>query len=224
VSVSQAARLLAAVLGQDLEEGTDGVFRIARRVARDRVISTVDPQARHGRKTAARGFDGYKGHVSIDPDSEIITATTVTPGNTGAAAAAADLIADLLPDGPAAVDPAESSTVQQEQPTAGDPAGEDESADAGAADMTETGTEAGAEQEAAVYGDNAYGTGEFHDRLEQSGIESKCKTQAPTAPGGRFGKDRFDIDLGARLGPRGSRQRPCAVVGTYRRLHPRRPY
>ena len=59
------------------------MFRIARRVAPDRVISTVDPQARHGHKTAARGFDGYKGHVGIDPDSEIITATTVTAGNAG---------------------------------------------------------------------------------------------------------------------------------------------
>ena len=64
-----------------------GVFRIARRVATDRVISTVDPQARHGHKTTARGFDGYKGHVAIDPDSEIITATAVTAGNAGDAAA-----------------------------------------------------------------------------------------------------------------------------------------
>jgi len=62
----------------------------------------VDPQARHRHKTAARGFDGYKGHVAIDPDSEIITATTVTPGNTGDAAAAPVLIADLLPEAPAA--------------------------------------------------------------------------------------------------------------------------
>jgi hypothetical protein len=45
------------------------VFRIARRVAPDRVISTVDPQARHGHKTSARGFDGYKGHVAVDPES-----------------------------------------------------------------------------------------------------------------------------------------------------------
>ena len=62
-ALSQAGALLATVIGQDLDEDTDGVFRIARRVARDRVISTVDPQARHGHKTAARGFDGYKGHV-----------------------------------------------------------------------------------------------------------------------------------------------------------------
>jgi hypothetical protein len=59
--VLQAAALLATLVGQDLDEGDDGVFRIARRVAKDRVISTVDPDARHGHKTSARGFDGYKG-------------------------------------------------------------------------------------------------------------------------------------------------------------------
>ena len=95
-AVEQASALLATVLGQDLDPGEDGVFRIARRVAKDRVISTVDPDARHGHKTASRGFDGYKGHAAVDPDSEIITATTVTPGNTGDAAAAEDLITDLL--------------------------------------------------------------------------------------------------------------------------------
>jgi hypothetical protein len=36
-------------------------FRIARKVAADRVISTVDHQARHGHKTNAHGFDGYQG-------------------------------------------------------------------------------------------------------------------------------------------------------------------
>ena len=76
--VAQAAALLAAVVGQDLEQGDGGVFRIARRVAKDRIISTVDPQARHGHKSAARGFDGYKGHVAVDPDSELITATAVS--------------------------------------------------------------------------------------------------------------------------------------------------
>lgn len=94
--LAQAAELLATVTGQDLEEDAAGVFRIARQVAADRVISTVDPQARHGRKTTARGFDGYKGHVAVDPDSEIITATAVTPGNTGDAEVAAGLLADLL--------------------------------------------------------------------------------------------------------------------------------
>ncbi len=103
-AVEQASALLATVLGQDLDPGEDGVFRTARRVAKDRVISTVDPDARHGHKTASRGFDGYKGHAAVDPDSEIITATTVTPGNTGDTAAAEDLITDLLDntDGPRA--------------------------------------------------------------------------------------------------------------------------
>ncbi len=212
--VTTAAELLATVLGQDLEEGTDKVFRIARRVAKDRVISTVDPQARHGHKTAARGFDGYKGHVAVDPDSEIITATTVTPGNTGDAAAAADLIADLLPDEPTVDEPAVDEPAVKDSAESRS-AGDDEPADASAAGVAESDTEEsdteesdtepgeepdeepGEEPEASVYGDNAYGTGEFHDRLEEAGIESKCKTQAPTAPGGRFGKDRFEVDLGA---------------------------
>ena len=110
--VREAAALLATVVGQDLDEGEDGVFQIARRVAKDRVISTVDPDARHGHKTAARGFDGYKGHVAIDPDSEIITATAVTAGNVGDAAAGDRLLADELPDPDPADDP--------------DPAGEDQ--------------------------------------------------------------------------------------------------
>jgi len=95
-SVEEAARLLATVVGQDLEEGSDGIFRIARKVAKDRVISTVDPETHHGHKTQARGFDGYKGHVAVDPDSEIITATTVTPGNASDGSVAEDLIAELL--------------------------------------------------------------------------------------------------------------------------------
>jgi hypothetical protein len=44
--VTEASRLLAIVVGLDLDVGDDGVFRIARRVTRDRVISTVDPEAR----------------------------------------------------------------------------------------------------------------------------------------------------------------------------------
>ena len=61
------------------------------------MISTVDPQARHGHKTASRGFDGYKGHIAIDPDSKIITATEVTAGNVGDASAAEALLKDVLP-------------------------------------------------------------------------------------------------------------------------------
>jgi hypothetical protein len=102
--VGRAMRLLATVLGQDLETGDDGTLRIARRVAPDRVISTVDPQARHGHKTNHRGFDGYKAHIAVDPDVEVITATAVTAGNAGDVEPVAGLIADLT-DPTAATDP-----------------------------------------------------------------------------------------------------------------------
>jgi len=105
-ALGDAATLLATVLGQDLEDGDDGVIRIVRRVAPDRVISTVDPEARHGHKTSAHGFDGYKGHLAIDPDVELITATVVTPGNAGDASVALDLLADeLAPAGEAPAGP-----------------------------------------------------------------------------------------------------------------------
>ena len=52
---AEAVALLALVAGQDVEPGQrPGSWQIARKVARDRVISTVDPQARHARKTNAR--------------------------------------------------------------------------------------------------------------------------------------------------------------------------
>jgi hypothetical protein len=91
-----AAHLLATLVGQDIEPCEDGRFRIARRVAPDRVISTIDPEARHGHKTAARGFDGYKGHVAIDPDSEIVVTTVVTAGNASDGSVAEQLVADVL--------------------------------------------------------------------------------------------------------------------------------
>lgn len=111
--VTKAMVLLATVVGQDIALGSDGVFRIARRVAPDRVISTVDPEARHGHKTAARSFDGYKGHIAVDAESEIITATEVTAGNAGDASVAAVLLADVL----AAHDAEELNEASHEQRT-----------------------------------------------------------------------------------------------------------
>ena len=40
-----------------------------------------DPDARFGRKSVKQSFYGYKEHVAIDADSELITAVAVTPGN-----------------------------------------------------------------------------------------------------------------------------------------------
>jgi hypothetical protein len=170
--VQQAAQLLATVVGQDLEQTSAGAFRIARRVAPDRVISTVDPETRHGHKTAARGFDGYKGHVAIDPDSEIITATEVTPGNVGDGNAAEALLSDVL-----------ALTRTESEPSA--PSQEDASHD-DARPQTE-----GAE----VYGDASYGTADLVEKIEAAGAEANVKVQAPSAPKGHFGKDAFAIDL-----------------------------
>ena len=41
----------------------------------------------------------------------------------------------------------------------------------------------------------AYGTGKFLSRLQDAGIEAKCKTQPPVAAGGMFSKDHFYIEL-----------------------------
>jgi hypothetical protein len=79
---AEAAEIVAIVSGQDVEQGDDGVFRIAKGVARDRMISTVDTEARHGHKSRNRRFDGYKAHLSIDPDSELIDEVVATPANT----------------------------------------------------------------------------------------------------------------------------------------------
>ena len=80
---SQAVALLALVAGQDVEpaegsDGTDGRWRIARKVAPDRVISTVDPDTRHAHKSRERRQDGYKAHVVVEPDTGLITNTALT--------------------------------------------------------------------------------------------------------------------------------------------------
>ena len=55
-----------------------GSWRIARRVAADRVISVVDPQARHAHKTVHRRQDGFKAHVAVEPDTGIFTDCALT--------------------------------------------------------------------------------------------------------------------------------------------------
>jgi hypothetical protein len=75
---AEAVALLALIAGQDVEpvegsDGTDGQWRIARQVAADRVISTVDPDTRHVHKSVHRRQDGFKAHVAIEPDTGIIT-------------------------------------------------------------------------------------------------------------------------------------------------------
>jgi hypothetical protein len=160
VGMAEAATLVATVVGQDLERSEDGTFRIARRVAADRVISTVDPDARHGHKTIHRGFDGYKGHISIDPDSEIITASTVTAGNVADGTAAPDLLAEFA-----------SNDLRRERP------------------LTP------AQPTATIYGDAAYGSGPLLAHMSSAHLDANVKVQPTVNSGGRFPKDRFDVNL-----------------------------
>ncbi len=198
--LARAGALLATVVGQDLDEDTDGVFTIARRVAKDRVISTVDTQTRHGRKTSANGFDGYKGHIAIDPDSEIITATTVTAGNTGDAGPASDLLApDLLPtvDLPTSDLPAPDVAGGGDRLTGQAGTEPDQGTEITKVTATSETENTHTQGPLAVYGDAAYGAGELLQQLEKAGADIMCKVQPPVAPGGRFAKDRFAIDLSA---------------------------
>jgi IS5 family transposase len=79
---ADAVGLLALVAGQDVEPGeVEGTWRIAQRVARDRVISTVDPEARHMHKSRSEYRDGYKAHVVVEPETGLITGADLTPAN-----------------------------------------------------------------------------------------------------------------------------------------------
>ena len=82
-AAADALGLLALVAGQDVEpadgsDGTGGRWRSARKVAPDRVISTVDRQARHTRKSKSKRRDGFRGHVAAEPDTGLITDCEMT--------------------------------------------------------------------------------------------------------------------------------------------------
>jgi len=101
---AEAVALLALVAGQDVEpaedsDGTDGRWRIARKTASDRVISTVDPDTRHAHKTRERRQDGFKAHVVVEPDTGLTTVCALTktngPANSDANVGAELVVADL---------------------------------------------------------------------------------------------------------------------------------
>ena len=89
-----ALGLLGVVAGQDVElvDETTGAYRLIQGVAKDRVISTVDPESRHVHKSRKNYHDGYKGHIAIDADTEIITSATLTKGNASDAEVAKELL------------------------------------------------------------------------------------------------------------------------------------
>jgi hypothetical protein len=175
-ALGEAAELLALVAGQDVEAGEDGIFRIARRVARDRLISTVDTEARHGHKSRARTFDGYKSHLGIDPDDELITGVAVTPANT----ADRDVIDELL-----------------EEPATGAPTDDtDAVVDGSAVDSGEDAHGHPGAKDIEVYGDSAYADGATLEEQTARGRDMRTKVPPVRNPNG-YSKDHFTIDLAA---------------------------
>jgi IS5 family transposase len=85
------------VAGQDVEQDDDGTWKIAHRVAKDRIISTVDPEARHMHKSRSEYRDGYKAHIAIEPETGLITAAALTPANTADGPTGVELLAGEEP-------------------------------------------------------------------------------------------------------------------------------
>ena len=181
---AEALALLALVAGQDVEpaedsDGADGRWRIARRTAPDRMISTVDPETRHAHKTRERRQDGFKAHIVIEPDTGLTTAAKLTKTN-GAENSDANvgitlLHADSTISARTTQEPTREQTPQEAEQQAAEP-----------------GDGAGPVE---VLGDSAYGSGEMLDALDKAGYDPVIKPwpHRPAVEGG-FDVDDFDYD------------------------------
>lgn len=93
-ALREAQRLLGDLLQQDIEQTPEdgGGPRIRRGTARDRIVSTTDPEMRHGHKSHAKGFEGYKATVVAETTSGVILATEVQAANAPDREAAIELM------------------------------------------------------------------------------------------------------------------------------------
>jgi Transposase domain (DUF772)/Transposase DDE domain len=187
-AAASAVALLALVAGQDVEpaegsDGRDGRWRIARKVAGDRVISTVDPDARHTRKSPEARRDGYRAHLAADPETGIITDEKLTRASgteNSDPAVAEEFLAAGAGQG-------EAGPTAAEQPPA---AGEDD--DSGAAQHGDNGT---GREPLAWYGDSAYGTGDLRGAIGDAGHAAVIKPKPLQAPvAGGLTVDDFTVD------------------------------
>ena len=218
-AAADALGLLALVAGQDVEpadgsDGTDGRWRIARKVAQDRVISTVDPQARHTRKSKSKRRDGFRGHVAAEPETGLVTDCEMTMAAGQGSSDAENGVKMAGRDrfrGPAApASPAQAAPAADDDAAgdAGPAAGGQDSGPAPARDGgtpgdSGPGQAAGQEQPAQpdggerleVYGDSAYGSGEARAAYRDAGHDTviKPKPLQPAVPGG-FTLDDFTIN------------------------------
>lgn len=83
---------LARLVGQDVVVSEDGTGKLLDGVSADRQVSVVDPEMRHGRKSKSRKFNGYKGTVTADATSGVITAVHLMGANEHDSVAVADII------------------------------------------------------------------------------------------------------------------------------------
>lgn len=90
--VELARTLLEQVLAQDIEADDDGRPQLRQGVSRERMPSLTDPDMRHGRKSAARKWAGYKQHITTDPATELVTAVAVSPATAGDGAVLPELL------------------------------------------------------------------------------------------------------------------------------------
>jgi IS5 family transposase len=207
---SEAVALLGLVAGQDVEpaegsDGTDGRWKIAHRVAEDRVISTVDPEARHTRKSPEARRDGYRAHLVAEPGTGLITDEELTqaagPDNSDPAIAAAFLAADT---DTADTDAADTDTIDT-QATDGDaePADTD---GGGVPGPSRTTADAGigegqaglAELVRSWFADSAYGTGDLRAAIKAAGHRAVIKPKPlQVAVKGGFSVDDFTVDAQA---------------------------
>ena len=182
---ASALGLLALVAGQDVEpaegsDGTGGRWRIARKVAEDRTISTVDPDARHTRKSPEARRDGYRAHVAADPETGIITDEKLTKAagqeNSDPAVAGEFLAAETTGEDSQRAGAAPEATGSHDS------------------SVSSSGGRGDKDKPLAWYGDSAYGTGDLRGAICDAGHQAviKPKPLRPPVEGG-FTVDDFTV-------------------------------
>jgi len=82
--IKEVMETITQIITQDTEpapEGGPGGRRIKQHVAPDRRISIEDQDMRHGRKSSAKTFNGFKEHFAVDLDSKVTREVVVRPAN-----------------------------------------------------------------------------------------------------------------------------------------------
>lgn len=97
--LDEAHRLLRELIGQDFGIDADGIPWVHRGTRADRIVSVVDPEMRHGRKSRHQRFDGFKLSAAVTNTSEpLITAVQIAPASEQDGPQAKHLIDAQLPE------------------------------------------------------------------------------------------------------------------------------